>query len=1071
MFSTFFINRPIFATVLSILIVIAGLVSLLGLPIEEYPTITPPTVVVRASYPGANASTIADMVGTPIEQQVNGVEGMLYMSSSSSSTGTYQLTITFEVGTDLDMATVLVENRVSMALSTLPQEVTQIGVTTTKESTNVVLFLSLTTSNPQYDALFLSNYAALNITNELGRVKGVGNVGLFGMGKYSMRIWLDPDQLTIRGITPADVIAAIQGQNIQVTAGSVGAEPLVKKEAYQYTLETKGLLVDEEEFGNIIVKALPNGKYLRIRDLATIELGRESYSATATLRGQAVAAIAVYQLPGANALDVAKRVKKEMERLSTYFPDGVECSVTLDTTEFIQASISGIYETLITAFILVLLVILVFLQNWRAMLIPLLTIPVSLVGTFTFMALLGFSINTLTLFGLVLAIGLVVDDAIIIVENSYRLIETGKYPTIKEAVIEAMKEVSGAVVGIVLVLLAVFIPTAFIGGITGQLYKQFALTIAISTVISGFNALTLTPALCALFLKPKQPTRFFLFKLFNRFFDKTNKGYTWVITHFMHRSVITFVVFLLLSALAFWGFIKWPRTFLPQEDQGYFIAFMQLTDGASQSQTSEALVKASNILNELDGVETYITINGFSMMSGANSSNAGTIFVILKNWSERKAASESAQSLVNAFNGRAAEAIPEARTFAVLPPAIPGLGQSSGFEVMLEDINNYGPQELQRMTDELMVVGNQTAGLSAVQSLFSANVPQYYLNIDRNKVELMQIPLSEVFSTLGTFLGSTYVNNFVKFGRTYQVKVEGAPDSRATINDLRLLNVRNSSGDMIPLSSFTTVEMRLGAESLTKYNTYVASLVSGAAAEGYSSGEALAIMAKLIREKAGNSFGYEWTSMAYQEENASSTTSIVFILAIVVAFLILAAQYESWTDPFAVIMGLPIALLGVVIGVMVMDLPISVYTQIGVVLLIALAAKNAILIVEFARDYRASGKSIEESAIEGGRVRLRPILMTSFAFILGTLPLVISTGAGAASRVSLGIAVFAGMLMTSLVGTLFIPNFYLMMESLHERFSRKKKATDNDLPVVYEEHLPAVQEDPFEVKGENQTKG
>lgn len=1066
MFSTFFINRPIFATVLSILIVIAGLVSLLGLPIEEYPTITPPTVVVRASYPGANASTIADMVGTPIEQQVNGVEGMLYMSSSSSSTGTYQLTITFEVGTDLDMATVLVENRVSMALSTLPQEVTQIGVTTTKESTNVVLFLSLTTTNPQYDALFLSNYAALNITNELGRVKGVGNVGLFGMGKYSMRIWLDPDQLTIRGITPADVVAAIEGQNIQVTAGSVGAEPLVKKEAYQYTLETKGLLVDEEEFGNIIVKALPNGKYLRIRDLATIELGRESYSATATLRGQAVAAIAVYQLPGANALDVAKRVKKEMQRLSTYFPDGVECSVTLDTTEFIQASISGIYETLITAFILVLLVILVFLQNWRAMLIPLLTIPVSLVGTFTFMALLGFSINTLTLFGLVLAIGLVVDDAIIIVENSYRLIETGKYPTIKEAVIEAMKEVSGAVVGIVLVLLAVFIPTAFIGGITGQLYKQFALTIAISTVISGFNALTLTPALCALFLKPKQPTRFFLFKLFNRFFDKTNKGYTWVITHFMHRSVITFVVFLLLSALAFWGFIKWPRTFLPQEDQGYFIAFMQLTDGASQSQTSEALVKASNILNELDGVETYITINGFSMMSGANSSNAGTIFVILKNWDQRKATSESAQALVNAFNGRAAEAIPEARTFAVLPPAIPGLGQSSGFEVMLEDINNYGPQELQRMTDELMIAGNQTAGLSSVQSMFSANVPQYYLNIDRNKVELMQIPLSEVFSTLGTFLGSTYVNNFVKFGRTYQVKVEGAPDSRATINDLRLLNVRNSNGDMIPLSSFTTVEMRLGAESLTKYNTYVASLVSGSAADGYSSGEALAIMAKLIREKAGNSFGYEWTSMAYQEENASSTTSIVFILAIVVAFLILAAQYESWTDPFAVIMGLPIALLGVVVGVMIMDLPISVYTQIGVVLLIGLAAKNAILIVEFARDYRASGKSIEESAIEGGRVRLRPILMTSFAFILGTLPLVISTGAGAASRISLGIAVFAGMLMTSLVGTLFIPNFYLMMESLHERFSRKKKATGNDLPVVYEEHLPAVQEDPFEGKGE-----
>lgn len=1040
MFSTFFINRPIFATVLSILIVIAGLVSLVGLPIEEYPTITPPTVVVRASYPGANASTIADLVGTPIEQQVNGVEGMLYMSSTSSSTGSYSLTITFEVGTDLDMATVLVENRVSMALSTLPQEVTKIGVTTTKESTNVVMFLSLTSQTPEYDALFLSNYAALNITNDLGRVKGVGNVGLFGMGDYSMRIWLNPDQLAIRNVTPSDIVAAIQAQNIQVAAGSVGAEPLNQKEAYQYTLETKGLLMNEEEFGNIIVKAMPDGKYLRIKDLATIELGRESYSTTATLKGGAVAAIAIYQLPGANALDVSKRIKAEMERLSAYFPQGVEYSVTLDTTEFIDASISGIYDTLITAFILVLLVILIFLQNWRAMLIPLVTIPVSLIGTFTFMAMLGFSINTLTLFGLVLAIGLVVDDAIIIVENSYRLIETGKYPTVKEAVIEAMKEVSGAVVGIVLVLLAVFIPTAFIGGITGQLYKQFALTIAISTVISGFNALTLSPALCSLLLKPKQPSRFFLFKAFNRFFDKTTQGYTWVITHFMKRSVITFIVFLVMAFFAFWGFIKWPRTFLPEEDQGYFIAFMQLTDGASYSQTATALQKASDILNRMDGIDTYITINGFSMMSNANISNAGTLFVMLKNWDQRKTKNLSAQSLIDEFNGMAYMEIPEARTFAVLPPSIPGLGESSGFEVMLEDINSYGPQELQKMTDEIMMAGSQTPGLSTVQSMFSASVPQYYLNIDRDKVELMQISLEEVFNTIGTFLGSSYVNNFVKFGRTYQVKVEGATGSRAVVEDLRLLNVRNSKGDMVPMSAFTTIENRLGAENLTRYNTYISALISGSAAEGYSSGEAIDIMAKLIKEKAGNSFGYEWTSMAYQEVNASSTTSLIFVLAIIVAFLILAAQYESWKDPFAVIMGLPIALLGVVIGVIVMNLPISVYTQIGVVLLIALAAKNAILIVEFARDYRASGKSAEEAALEGGRVRLRPILMTSFAFILGTLPLVISTGAGAASRISLGIAVFAGMLMTSLVGTLFIPNFYLLMQG---KSRKPKKGTDS----------------------------
>lgn len=1039
MISTFFIKRPIFATVLSILLVIAGLVSLDNLPVEEYPSITPPTVVVNASYPGANASTIADMIGTPIEQQVNGVEGMLYMSSTSSSTGSYSLTITFEVGTDLDMATVLVENRVNMALNLLPQEVRELGVTTTKESTNVVMFLSLTSDSPEYDALFLSNYASLNIVNALGRVKGVGSVGLFGMGDYSMRIWLNPDQLAIRGITPSDVISAIEAQNIQVTAGSVGAEPLVQKEAYQYTLETKGLLVNEQEFGNIIIKALPEGKYLRIRDVADIELGRQAYSTTASLKGGPVAAIAVYQLPGANALDVAKRVKQEMNNLASYFPQGVKYEITLDTTEFIRASISGIYSTLISSFILVLLVILLFLQNWRAMLIPLVTIPVSLIGTFTFMQLFGFSINTLTLFGLVLAIGLVVDDAIVIVENSYRLIETGKYPTIKDAVIQAMQEVSGAIIGIVLVLLSVFIPTAFIGGITGELYKQFALTIAVATVISGFNALTLSPALCALLLKPKKPTKFFLFKGFNRFFEHTTNGYTWVVRNSIRKSILTFIIFLFLSALAFWGFLRWPTTFLPDEDQGYFIAFMQLTDGASSSQTATALQKASDILNHTDGVETYITINGFSMMSNANASNAATIFVMLKNWNQRKTKSLSAASIVQRFNEMAYIEIPEALTFAVSPPAIPGLGQSSGFEVMLEDINSYGPQELQKMTDELMMAAGQTPGLSSVQSMFSANVPQYYLNIDRDKVELMQIPLSEVFSTIGTFLGSSYVNNFVKFGRTYQVKVEGDPDSRAVIENLRLLNVRNSSGNMVPLSAFTTIETRLGPESLTKYNTYISSLISGSAAEGYSSGQAIQKMKELIQEKAGSSFGYEWTSMAYQEVNSSSTTSLVFILAILVAFLILAAQYESWTSPLAVIMGLPIALLGVVAGVMIMNLPISVYTQIGIVLLIALTAKNAILIVEFARDYHAAGESVENAAIEGGRVRLRPIMMTSFAFILGTFPLVISTGAGAASRISLGIAVFAGMLMTSLVGTLFIPNFYKMMQDLQEKLTRKKK--------------------------------
>ena len=622
MLSRFFINRPIFATVLSILIVVAGVITLRSLPVEQYPTITPPTVVVEAQYPGANATTIAQMVATPIEQQVNGVEGMLYMSSTSSSAGVYRLTVTFEVGTDLDMATVLVQNRVNMTLSSLPQEVTKIGVTTTKESTNVVMFLTLTSDNPSYDALYLSNYAELNLVNELSRVKGVGSVGEFGAGNYSMRLWLNPDLLTIRGISPQEIISAIESQNIQVAPGAVGAPPLASPVAFQYTLETQGLLVSEEEFGNIIVKTLSDGRYLRLKDVATIELGSQTYSTNALLKGQAVAAIAIYQLPGANALDVAQRIKARVNTLSSYLPEGVHLNITLDTTEFIHASVKEIYKTLGTAFLLVLIVILIFLQNWRAMLIPLIAIPVSLVGTFTFMGLMDFSINTLTLFGLVLAIGLVVDDAIIIVENSYRLIETGKYADMKSAVTQAMKEVSGAIVGIILVLLAVFIPTAFIGGITGMLYKQFALTIAAATVISGFNALTLSPALCALFLKPAKPSKFFLFKGFNKFFEKTTNGYTWVVQGFIRKSALAILAFLVLAILAFIGFLRLPTTFVPNEDQGYFVVSMQLPDGSSLSRTESASAKAGEILKQIDGVKTYIAINGFSMMDNAQNSNS-----------------------------------------------------------------------------------------------------------------------------------------------------------------------------------------------------------------------------------------------------------------------------------------------------------------------------------------------------------------------------------------------------------------------------------------------------------------
>lgn len=1042
MISKFFINRPIFATVLSILFVLGGIVSIMNLPIEQYPTITPPTVVVSASYPGASASTIADMVATPIEEQVNGVDGMMYMSSSSSSAGTYQLTVTFELGTDIDMATVLVQNRVSIALNTLPQEVIELGVTTTKQSTDIVMFVALTSANPNYDALFLSNYANLNITNELARISGVGNVTLFGMGNYSMRIWLDPDLMTIRGVTPSDVISAIEAQNIQVAAGTIGAPPLTEKVAYQYTLQTEGLLMSEEEFGNIIIKTLPDGKYLYVKDIATVELGRELYDNTASLKGKNVAAIAIYQLPGGNALNVANSVRERMQTLSQYFPEGVHYEVTLDTTKFITASIADIYSTLIIAFVLVLIVVLIFLQNWRATLIPMLTIPISLIGTFIVMYAFGFTINTLTLFGLVLAIGLVVDDAIIIVENSYRLIETNKYPTIKAAVIEAMNEVSGSIISIVLVLLAVFIPTAFIGGITGQLYKQFALTIAIAVVISGFNALTLSPALCALLLKPKKPTQFFFYVWFNKFFAKVVEAFTWVIKHFIARPFITLIVFVLLSILAFWGLSTHPKSFIPTEDEGYFFIAMQLIDGASLDETDQALNQVAAILDSMEGIKTYISIGGFSIMENATSSNAATVFVVLDDWNKRKSKALSATALTNKFNEMAYMMVKESQNYAITPPPIPGLGESSGFQVMIEDINSYGPQELEKITKELVEAANKTTGLSGVNSEFSASVPQYYLDIDREKVEFMGITMDEVFSCLSSYLGSQYINNFVKFGRTYQVRIAGNPSSRTTIENIRLLNVRNNQGEMVPLSAFTTTRTILGPELLTRYNTYVASMISGAAAVGYSSGQGIDLMKQVIEKEVGNSFGYQWTALAYQQETASSSTSGTFIMAILVAFFIMAAKYESWTSPIAVIMGLPIAVLGVVLGCMAMNLPISVYTQIGIVLLIGLAAKNAILIVEFARDYHEQGESINSAAIEAGKIRLRPILMTSFAFILGTFPLVVATGAGAASRISLGIAVFAGMSMTSFVGTLFIPNFYKLMQELQERFlSRRSTGT------------------------------
>ena len=1036
MFSKFFINRPIFATVLALLIVVAGLVTLHLLPIAQYPDITPPTVQVSAVYPGANAQTVAQTVGIPIEQQVNGVDGMLYMSSTSSSSGAYSLTITFAVGTDIDMATVQVQNRVNIAESSLPAPVVVQGVTVQKQSSNIVMFLTMTSKNKDYDGLYLSNYATLNLLDQLSRIPGVGAVNVMGAGNYSMRIWLDPDAMRIRNLSPTDVYQAIQSQNIEVSAGTVG-QPIGtgNANAYQYSLTVKGRLTSPEEFGNIILRTEEGGKILRLKDVAHIDLGSASYNVVSQLDGQSTAAIAIYQQPGSNSLDVAQAVRARMEALSQNFPAGISYNVTLDTTEVIHASIDEVMVTFIETTLLVILVIFLFLQNWRAVIIPCITIPVSLIGTLAVMSLFGFSINTLTLFGLILAVAIVVDDAIVVVENSTRLLDTGRY-TAREAVTEAMNEITGPVVGVVLVLLAVFIPTTLVSGISGQLYKQFALTIAASTVLSGFNSLTLTPALCALMLQPTKPSKALLYKGFNRLYDKTQGIYDRVVNYLLLRPFAALISYVILALLAVGIFVKWPATFIPEEDDGYFIAVVQLPPASSLERTQAVGQKINQILDTYPEIENYIGVSGFSLMGGGEQSNSGTYFVILKNWNERKGKQHTAQAVVNRFNEEAF-GIQEAEIFAMVPPAIPGLGASGGLQLQLEDNHNLGATEMQRAVGLLMETYRTKPALAAISSQYQANVPQYFLNIDRDKVQLMGIQLNSVFSALGYYMGAAYVNDYVQFGRIYPVKLGAGDRAQRIINDVLKLSVPNSEGNMVPFSSFIKVEEQLGMDQINRYNMYSTAALTCNVAPGSSTGEAIQQMEELIKEQLGNEFGYEWTSVAYQETHAGTTTTIVFVMALLVAFLVLAAQYESWTSPIAAVMGIPVALLGAMIGCFVMGTPVSIYTQIGIILLVALSAKNGILIVEFARDFRKQGNSIREAAFQAGHIRLRPILMTSFAFVFGVMPLLFATGAGAESRIALGAAVVFGMALNTLLATLYIPNFYEMMQKLQEKFNKK----------------------------------
>ena len=1040
MFSKFFINRPIFATVLAILMVIAGAICVFTLPIAQYPDITPPTVTVSATYPGANARTVAQAVGVPIEAQVNGVEGMLYMSSSSSD-GSYSLTITFENGTDLDQAAINVQNRMSQVTSTLPEAVTQQGVSVRKESTNQVLFCTLESDDPErYDALYLANYAQLNLVDPLSRVEGVGGVQAFGAGKYSMRVWLDPEAMRARSVTPADVDAAINSQNIEVSAGQVGNPPGNTSTEFQFTLTSQGQLKTPEEFGNIIIRTDKSG-ILRLKDIARVELGSQSYDMVSRVNGKEVALLGIQQLPGANAIEVADGSLKELDQLAQYFPDGVHYRVILNTTDFVRESLSDVVTTFFLTSLIVMIVILLFLQNWRAVVIPMITIPVSLIATFAVMKIMGFSLNTLTLFGLVLAIAIVVDDAIVVVEDCSRLVDKGTL-TSRQAAVKAMNELTGPVIGEVLVLMAVFIPTAFISGITGQLYKQFALTIAVSTAFSGFNALTLTPALCALMLKPRKPAKFFIYRWFTKGFDKTLQLYERTIGRLLRYPGTTLAIYGALAVGSLIWFVNRPSTYIPSEDMGYFMGSVELPTGASMERTEKVVnAIAADIKREIPQVKDVMSVTGFSMMGGGAASNMASFNIMLVPWKDR-----GKDGTINAIIARAEEIASrhqEALCFFLNPPAIQGLGVSSGLQMQLLDINNLGAQQMKQAISDLSAAAGKDPRIASISTLYQGTVPQFSIDIDRNRAEMQGVGISDIYQVLGQYMGASYVNDFVDFDRTFQVTMQADGAARANPDDVLKLSVRNSQGEMVPFSSFAKIKETMGEPNVSRYNMYTTASVTATPAHGVSSSEGIEAMEQLVSDTLGKNYSYAWTGMAYQETQSGTTVSIVFIFAIIMTLLVLAAQYESWTDPIAVVLAMPIAVLGALLGTMLMNESISIYTQIGLILVLGMSAKNAILIVEYAMDFRKAGQPIIKAAHDAGVIRFRPILMTALAFIFGVMPMLFSTGAGANSRIDLGTVVVFGMIINALIGTTCVPAFWVVMQRLQEKFRGSRTTTAN----------------------------
>lgn len=1044
MFSRFFINRPIFATVIAILMVIGGALCVFTLPIAQYPDITPPTVTVSAVYPGANARTVAQAVGVPIEAQVNGVEGMMYMSSTSSD-GSYSLTITFENGTDLDQAAIDVQNRMSQVTSTLPEAVTQQGVSVRKESTNQVLFCTIESDDPErYDALYLANYAQLNLVDPLSRVEGVGGVQAFGAGTYSMRVWLDPEAMRARGLTPADVAAAVRSQNMEVSAGEVGNPPGDSRSEFEFTLTSQGQLKSAEEFGNIIIRTDGTG-ILRLSDVARVELGSQSYDVVSRVNGKEVALLGVQQLPGANAIDVADGAIRELDRLSQYFPEGVKYRVVLNSTDYVRESLSDVLTTFLLTTLIVMVVILFFLQNWRAVVIPMITIPVSLIATFAVMKVMGFSLNTLTLFGLVLAIAIVVDDAIVVVEDCSRLVDKGTM-TSRDAAIKAMNELTGPVVGEVLVLMAVFIPTAFISGITGQLYKQFALTIAVSTAFSGFNALTLTPALCALMLKPRKPGTNILYRGFDKGYQWTLNLYERTIGRLLRRPGLTLAVYSAIAVGALVWFVNRPSTYIPEEDMGYFMASVQLPTGASIERT-EKVVNAicDQVKKEVPQVRDVMSIVGFSMMGGGQASNMASINVMLVPWGKR-----GRDGNINDIMARVQEIAArqqEAVTFCLNPPAIMGLGLSSGLQMQLLDINSLGAGQMMKAIADIRDAAARDPRIASVSSLYQGTVPQYSIDIDRDRAEMQGVAVSDIYSVLGQYMGASYVNDFVDFDRTFQVTMQADGSARANPDDVLRLSVRNSSGEMVPFSSFTTLSETMGEPTVNRYDMYTTASVTATPARGVSSSDGIKAMEEIVDRTLGQNYSYAWTGMAYQETQSGTTVAVVFIFAILMTLLVLAAQYESWTDPVAVVLAMPIAVLGTLLGTILMSQSISIYTQIGLILVLGMSAKNAILIVEYAMDYRKAGQPIVKAAHDAGVVRFRPIMMTALAFILGVMPMLFSTGAGANSRINLGTAVVFGMIINAIIGTTCVPAFWVVMQRLQEKMRGRRSTTAKNSAV------------------------